>query len=202
MGIITHLGRRAGRLRRLWRYVRRFVIPLRRCERFPRIGGLLKFAAPGRFHRRSPPRISSAAVLTKASERWWRRTSCEDDALLTRCSSNVELPFLASLAGGRRSLNYRSGRTPGPTAVAREGQESSQLRRPRPRSAMSGQRRLRPLLGIGRLPEFTASRVASQFEFERLDASLALATRFLYAWRKARKKANEPSREDDDRMCG
>ena len=33
---------------------------------------------------------------------------------------------------------------------------------------------------------------------------LAPAIRFLYAWREARKKANEPSpgREDDDRMCG
>jgi hypothetical protein len=145
MGIITHLGRRAGRLRRLWRYVRRFVIPLwavfdpvilRRCERFPRVGGLLKFAAPGRFHRRSPPRTSSAAVLMTASERWWRRTSCEDDALLTRCSSNVELPFLASLAGGRRSFELPLRADSGPPAVAREGQESSQLRRPRPRSAM------------------------------------------------------------------
>ena len=153
MGIITHLGRRAGRLRHLWRYVRRFVIPLwavfdpvilRRCERFPRVGGLLKFAAPGRFHRRSPPRTSSAAVLTTASERWWRRTSCEDDALLTRCSSNVELPFLASLAGGRRSFELPLRADSGPTAVAREGQESSQLRRPRPRSAMSGERRLQP----------------------------------------------------------
>jgi hypothetical protein len=46
MGIITHLGRRACRLRCLWRDVRRFVIPLwavfdpvilRRCERLPRL---------------------------------------------------------------------------------------------------------------------------------------------------------------------
>src|SRR6202035_1043749 len=75
-------------------------------------------------------------------------------------------------------------------------------RRPQVRLGMSSIRRPRPSLGIGRLPEFTASRVASQFEFERLDASLLLATRFLYVWRKARKRANEPSREHDDRMCG
>jgi predicted ATPase/class 3 adenylate cyclase len=88
------------------------------------------------------------------------------------------------------------------SAPPREVRSLTQTKRSVPRSATAASRRLRPSLGIGRLPEFTASRVASQFEFERLDASLALAARFLYAWRKARKKANEPSREDDDGMCG
>jgi hypothetical protein len=49
MGVITHLAAGPGGLRRLCRYVRKFVIPLwtvfdpvilRRCERLPPLGGL------------------------------------------------------------------------------------------------------------------------------------------------------------------
>ena len=56
MGIITHLGRRAGRLRHVWRDVRRFVIPLwavfdpgnsSSMRTLDALGDLLKFAAPG-----------------------------------------------------------------------------------------------------------------------------------------------------------
>jgi hypothetical protein len=44
--------------------------------------------------------------------------------------------------------------------------------------------------------------VGLSLKFRGLDASLAPATRFLYARREAQNKANEPSREHDDRMCG